>query len=251
MATPATTVRQRALDLPPAYALVSLREAGDAFAHACAIAGEAGAGTLVLVRRFDLVEFAVVLEPDEPLVSARRAFYCGMNAIGDAIAAHCAPEREVTFDWPGTIRFNGGLIGGARLGWPDGCAEDETPAWLVFAAVLRAAWVGGREPGAAPEATSLEEEGGLEDGDGSALVESFARYLMLAFDTLAERGFDAIAESYFARLPLRKAGERRGIDRNGDLLVRRFGAPEPERLALVPALREASWYDAKTGAPRL
>jgi biotin/lipoate A/B protein ligase family protein len=251
MATPATTVRQRALDLPPAYALVSLREAGDAFAHACAIAGEAGAGTLVLVRRFDLVEFAVVLEPDEPLASARRAFYCGMNAIGDAIAAHCAPEREVTFDWPGTIRFNGGLIGGARLGWPDGCAEDETPAWLVFAAVLRAAWVGGREPGAAPEATSLEEEGGLEDGDGSALVESFARYLMLAFDTLAERGFDAIAESYFARLPLRKAGERRGIDRNGDLLVRRFGAPEPERLALVPALREASWYDAKTGAPRL
>jgi hypothetical protein len=251
MATPAATVRQRTLDLPPVYALVNLREAGDAFAHACQIAGEAGAGTLVLVRRFDLVEYAVVLEPDEPLASARRAFYCGMNAVGDAIAAHCAPEREVTFDWPDTIRFNGGRIGGARLGWPDGCAEDEAPAWLVFGAMIRAAWVGGSDPGTAPEATSLEEEGGLEGGDGSALVESFARYLMLGFDTLAERGFDPIGESYFARLPLRKAGERRGIAANGDLLIRRFGAPEPERLPLVPALREAAWYDAKAGAPRL
>jgi len=39
--------------------------------------GQAGAGTLVWVRRYDLVEFAVVLEPDEPLVSARRAFFAG------------------------------------------------------------------------------------------------------------------------------------------------------------------------------
>ena len=88
------------LDLPPGYTLVALRELGDAFSHACEIAAEAGAGTLVWVRRYDLVEFAVVLEPDEPLRSARRAFFAGMNALADAIAAHRPPEREVTFDWP-------------------------------------------------------------------------------------------------------------------------------------------------------
>ena len=91
---------EQTLDLPPGYTLVALRELGDAFAHACEIAAEAGAGTLVWVRRYDLVEFAVVLEPDEPLRSARRAFFAGMNALADAIAAHCPPEREVTFDWP-------------------------------------------------------------------------------------------------------------------------------------------------------
>ena len=48
-----------ALDLPPPFRLVTLREVGDAFAHAKAIAAEAGAGTLVYVGRFDLVEFAV------------------------------------------------------------------------------------------------------------------------------------------------------------------------------------------------
>src|SRR5262249_20305616 len=50
-----------ALDLPPPFRAVALREAGDAFAHATRIATEAGAGTLVHVGRFDLAEFAVVL----------------------------------------------------------------------------------------------------------------------------------------------------------------------------------------------
>ncbi|MFZ9502624.1 MAG: hypothetical protein ACO27F_13760, partial [Beijerinckiaceae bacterium] len=30
------------LDLPPGYEVIALRERGDAFAHACAIAGQAG-----------------------------------------------------------------------------------------------------------------------------------------------------------------------------------------------------------------
>src|ERR1700730_9895946 len=65
----------RTLDLPPPFRLVMLREVGDAFAHACAHAAELGAGTLVFVGRFDLAEFDVVLNPDEPLASARRGLY--------------------------------------------------------------------------------------------------------------------------------------------------------------------------------
>ena len=52
------------LALPPPFSAVRLREVGDAFAHATSIAVEQGAGTLVYVGRFDLAEFAVVLEPD-------------------------------------------------------------------------------------------------------------------------------------------------------------------------------------------
>jgi hypothetical protein len=102
--------REQSLDLPPGYTLVPLREYGDAFVHGCAIASDAGAGALVWVRRYDLVEFAVVLEPDEPLVSARRALFAGMNAAADAIAAHCPPERDVSFGWPDAIVFDGGRI---------------------------------------------------------------------------------------------------------------------------------------------
>src|SRR5215471_3600105 len=117
----------RALDLPPPYRPVALREAGDAFAHATAHASTLGAGSLVHVGRFDLAEFAVVLEPDESLATARRAFYAGMSALADALAAHAPPEKPITIDWPDAIRIDQGLIGGGRLAWPDDAVENEPP----------------------------------------------------------------------------------------------------------------------------
>src|SRR3546814_10539256 len=64
------------------------------FTKACAISGERGAGTLLWVRRYDLAEFAVVLEPEEPLAGARRALYIGMNALAAALSVHAPPERS-------------------------------------------------------------------------------------------------------------------------------------------------------------
>ena len=55
----------------------------------------AGAGTLVYVGRFDLAEFAVVLEPEEPLRTARRALYAGMVALDRRAArARAAGEAD-------------------------------------------------------------------------------------------------------------------------------------------------------------
>src|SRR5438309_1725768 len=126
-----------ALDLPPPFRLVTLREVGDAFAHARSVAATEGAGTLVWVGRFDLVEFAVVLEPDEPLRAARRAFYAGLAALADALAVHAPPEKSIDFAWPDAIRVDGGLVGGARLAWPADAREDRPAPWLVFGAMIR------------------------------------------------------------------------------------------------------------------
>src|SRR4029077_11434895 len=125
------------LALPPPFTAIRLREVGDAFAHAVAIAPEKGAGTLVYVGRFDLAEFAVVLEPDEPLRSARRALYAGLAALADALAVDARPEKPITFAWPHAVRVDGGLVGGARLAWPKDAGENETPPWLVFGAMIR------------------------------------------------------------------------------------------------------------------
>ena len=241
---------EQTLDLPPGYTLVALRELGDAFAHGCEIAAEAGAGTLVWVRRYDLVEFAVVLEPGEPLASARRAFFAGMNAVADAISAHCPPERQVAFDWPDAIRFDAGLLGGARLGWPGDCAETEVPGWLVFGVILRAADMAHIEEVQAASGVSLLGEG-FAMVDVDAIIESFARHLMTAFDRWNERGFEAIARDYLERLPKHKAGERRAIDRNGDLLVRQpTGSGPPDRTGLLDALARVAWYDAQARGPK-
>ena len=240
-----------ALDLPPGFSAVALREHGDAFAHAQAIAMEAGAGTLVHVRRYDLIEFALVLEPEEPLSSARRAHYASMVAMADALAAHCPPERMVEFKWPDAILFDGGLIGGARLGWPADCAEDQIPDWIVTNVILRTADLSHVETGLMPGSVSLLSEG-FELIDTELLIGSYARHLMTHFDRWKERGFKSVAQDFFARMPAKKAGERRAIDGNGDLLVHApLDKGDPERSALVPALVEAAWYDAENGIPKL
>jgi biotin-(acetyl-CoA carboxylase) ligase len=236
-----------ALDLPPAFRLVTLREVGDAFAHAKANAAELGAGTLVYVGRFDLAEFAVVLEPDEPLRTARRALYAGLAALGDALLAHAPPEKEIRLAWPDAIYVDLGLIGGGQLAWPDG-DEDAPPAWLVFGGMIRTVSMTGNEPGLRPLVSALEEEG-FDDAGSGRLVESFARHFMLHIDAWQEHGFAAVAKNYLARLAP-ETGVRRDLDENGDLLLRRMDKTEVERRKLVPALSVPSWLDPKTGGPR-
>jgi biotin-(acetyl-CoA carboxylase) ligase len=248
-----------ALDLPPPFRLVTLREVGDAMAHATGIAAEEGAGTLVHVGRFDLEEFAVVLEPDEPLWQARRAIYAGSAALADALAVHAPPEKPIAFDWPDAIRVDRGLVGGVQLEWPIGADENEPAPWLVFGAMIRTVALGEEEPGLRPLAAALEEEG-FDDLGSGRLVESFARHLMSAIDVWQDKGFGEIEKNYLARLSPSlpspasgggmSGGVRRSIDENGDLLVRRMADKEPVRYSLISALSRASWLDPDTGGPR-
>lgn len=236
------------LALPPPFSSVRLREVGDAFAHAISIAAAQGAGTLVYVGRFDLAEFAVVLEPDEPLRQARRVFYAGMAALADALATHAQPETSIIIDWPDSLLVNQGLVGGGRLAWPQGSGEEEMPPWLVFGGMIRTVSMTGTEPGLNPLVTALEEEG-FNDVMSSHVVESFARHFMVALDSWQESGFSAVAKSYVERLP-REQGVRRDIDENGDLLVRRAGKADIARQKILPRLVQPAWFDPATKGPR-
>ncbi len=240
---------QPELTLPPPFTPVRLREMGDAFAHANALASEQGAGTLVHVGRFDLAEFALVLEPEEPLRTARRALYAGMVALVDALAAVAQPETAIDIAWPDAILVNGGLVGGARLAWPQGASEDDVPPWLVFGAMLRTASMANTDPGLNPSITALDEEG-FTDTMTNHLVESFARNFMVAVDAWQETGFGAVAKRYIERLP-RENGLRREIEDNGDLLLRRMASTDVERNALLPQLHEPAWYDSVNKEPRI
>jgi len=236
------------LDLPPPFRLVTLREVGDAMTHATNIASEEGAGTLVHVGRFDLAEFAVVLEPDEPLSSARRVLYAGMNALVNALANHAPPEKPITLDWPDAVRVDGGLVGGVRLEWPEAAAEDQPPPWIVLGAMICTVALGEEEPGLRPLGTALEDEGFIDAGSGW-LVESFTRHLMSEIDAWHEYGFGAVAKNYLPRMTP-EAGVRREIDENGDLLQKRVDRPDIVRRSLVSALARVSWLDPETRAPR-
>jgi len=231
--------------LPPGFSLVTLRESGDAFVHAQRIAAEAGAATLVWVRRFDIVEFAVVLEPGAALSEARLAHYLAMNALADALAVHSPPERPVLFRWPDALTYDLGLIGGGRLAWPAGCGEDEVPDWLVFGAMVRATTMSPFQLGQI--GVGMAEEG-FENVDSVDLIESFCRHLMLGVSRWQDEGPKAAARRWLDRLE-KVVGTRHGIDPNGDLIATsQFGT---ERRNLVAALGAVDWLDRASGAPKL
>ncbi len=227
----------RGLDLPPLYREVRLREAGDAFAHACANAREAGAGTLVWSRSPRLFDVAVVLEPAMPLVRARNALYVGMTALADALALYAPPENPISFAWPDLVEVNGGAVGGVRLAW-DKASGLRAPAWMVLHAALRLVLDEGGEPGETPGVTALAEEG-YGALDGATLAETYARHLMAGLHDWQDQGFAAVAARYLERLDRPRAAGR-GLDPSGDLLLRAEDGTET-RQALAPALAAPSW----------
>jgi hypothetical protein len=230
--------RPAALVLPPAY--TERRTTPDAVLDAArAEALAEGAGVLVWGEGPGRLVAAVTLEPEEPLTTARRAIYAGATALAEAVAALAPPERQVAILWPDTLIYDAARLGGVSLLWPDGCAGDALPEWLVLGfEVLRdrnALADSGRFPGS----ISLAEDG---LGPPAALIETFASYLMLAFDTWSARGFDALARRYLARVPL---GAGLGIAPDGALVE------GDRRRPLEPVLAAREWFDRERGGVRL
>ena len=242
-----TRAPQFTIDLPPPFRLIKLREVGEAFVQAQSLAASAGAGTLVYVGRFDVIEFATVLEPEEPLKLARRALFLGLNALGDALTAIGPPGCPVTFGWPGAIHVNGGLVGGGRLAWPALGSEDQAPDWIVFGGLIRTVSLG-REAGLHSLSSALEDEGFLAP-NSDRLIESFARHLMSNVDVWQSLGFDAIARHYLERLVVEK-GASAALAENGDLLVQWRGATEPDRHSLLDALASPTWLEQHSDGTR-
>jgi biotin-(acetyl-CoA carboxylase) ligase len=237
-------------DFPPLVTPFRLRERLDAFEAAQERAAEDGAGSLYFVGRFELLEFAIVLEPAEPLRLARKIFFAGMNAIADSLAVLSPPEKPIAFRYPGSLYFDGALIGGGRLAWPAGASEDQPPEWLVFGGMVRAGGMRDLGAGLAPEITTLDDEG-FESWSPELFAASFARNFLVEVDSWGEKGFSGIGPRYLGRLDKVKGQGKRGIDVNGDLLIHAAdGSAGATREAFLASLKAADWYDPLLNEPR-
>ena len=216
--------------LPPPFTLHRTTQR-DVLAAAVALAPSEGAGTLVVHQSPGLLAFAVVFEPEQPLSEAQLAFLLGMTALGDALAAHCPPERPVRLIWPDQVTYDAARIGGGRFAIAPGTAEDGVPDWMVFAAELIADRDQIAEGGAYPDSTSLKEEAfdAAED-----ILSTFASYLMLYFDRWAHEGFAAVSNRYLMRVdPPLLRGVRR-IDGDRMIEIKPAGGSKS-----FPPIREA------------
>ncbi|MFM8750481.1 biotin/lipoate--protein ligase family protein [Rhabdaerophilum sp.] len=234
---------------PPLVKPCRLREIEDSFEIAKARAAEFGAGSMFYVGRFALIDFALVLEPEEPLRLSRKILFAGMNALAETLANIAPPELPIEFVYPASLHFDGALIGGGRIAWPEGCGEDDVPEWLVFGAMIRAGGMRDLGIGLSPSVTTLDDEG-FDAWNPEEFAASFARHFMIEADSWAEKGFRAIGPRYLERLPRMKGDVKRGIDSNGDLLVHRNSTDAPERLPLLSRINPPEWYDPAENEPR-
>lgn len=226
--------------LPPPFTLHRTNQR-DVLAAAVALAPREGAGTLVVHQSPGLLAFAIVLEPEQPLAEAQLAFLLGMTALGDALAAHCAPDRPVRLIWPDQVTYDAARIGGGRFAIAPGTAEDSVPEWMVFAAELIADRDHIAEGGDYPHSTSLKEEA---FDPAEEILSTFASYLMLYFDRWAHDGFAAVSNRYLMRVdPPLLRGVRR-IDGDRMIEIKPAGGSKT-----YPAIREAlaaqEWRDAQ------
>jgi BirA family transcriptional regulator, biotin operon repressor / biotin---[acetyl-CoA-carboxylase] ligase len=242
-AVPSSATTTALPELPSVFTpVIPLREGGDAMARAVALAPEHGAGTLAWVRSAARIEAAVVLEPEQTLAAARPALFAATSALADALAAFGPPEVPLTFRWPAEVIVNGGWVGKARIAWPEGCAEDAVPGWIVVGVEARLIFPKGWEPGLGLAQTALAEEGwDMEEASAAELTAGWARHLMAGLAEWqradATGGFRRMAERFLARLERDEPGEggKRGLDpATGDLVVERDG--RRERLPLREAL---------------
>jgi hypothetical protein len=221
-------------DLPPPFTGIVLSERESAFAQACRMAPGAAAPTLAWVRRFDIADLAVVLAPGEDLAEARLAVFVGLSAAAGALAEIGPRGKRLSFAWPDAILCDGGLLGGARLAWPDRIAEDAVPAWLVLGVTMRVERIPAPPPDAAGP-TALRDAG-FTNFEIDDFVRRFARRLKSALDEWSVEGPRSPTRRWLRRAPPLL------LSPTGDLL-------HPGR-ALAEALAVPSWLDPMSGEVR-
>lgn len=213
----------------------------DPFAKAVAAAAlGADPGLVVWSPRPDRMEAAILLAPEAPLGEAMGAVFAVALGLGDALGSLAPPEVAVHYDWPATVRVNGGICGHLRAAASTADAEAE-PDWLVIGVSL-AVTPDRADPGAEPDRTCLHEEGCAEI-TAARLIDSWGRHTLVWINTLVEDGFARLHEGWRARAwamgePLPDgSGLFVGLDEHGGMLVK---TPQGTRLRPLTAMLEAS-----------
>lgn len=159
----------------------------DPAAIACAEARRGcDAGLVVWSRTEERLRCALVLAPEEPISRAAAALPACMTGLQNALGVLAPPETAVHLGWSGSVRLNGGHVGGFRLLAPRGEVA-AVPAWLVVAWELTLRLPDSLEPGQTPDWTALDQEG-CGEIPAADLLEAYARHALHWLSQLEEPG---------------------------------------------------------------
>ncbi len=221
-------------------------------AQTLAMKGEAGAGDVFWARSTDILDIAVVLEPEVDRSQAIQMMFAAMVAFGDSLGAIGPPELGLYYVWPGGLLVNGATAGQVRVALPDACRQGGTPDWMVIGITVNLR-VGNQdvEPGDDARNTNLLEEG-CGDITRTQLVESLCRHFLVWINTWEHEGFKPIHEIWVGRCTELSdqldftLGEQRhrgtfvGLDESGDLLMRPEGGDSVVSISVLDCVDYAT-----------
>lgn len=241
---PAQSHPKDSLVLPPVYRPARAAAGRGAFADACRRAADLGAGGFVHRLGPELLDIAIVFEPEEPLASARRLLLLGADALAATLVAVAPPGTVVAIAYPDAVTLNGALVGGVRLAAAPPAPLDAVPDTAVLGFMVRIDAAAG-EPGRWTRGSTLVEEG-VAGLDPAAFAELLSAHVLSGVDRWLTDGFDPIGRSVLARL---------GAAGGPDLRLNDAGAlldGTGRRVGDLPATAEtASWLDPATETPWL
>ncbi len=230
--------------LPPVYRAARAETTGEGPRMALRRrAADAPEGTLLWSEARGRLALALLLVPDGSLEASAPVAIAAALALGDAIGALAPPIVAVTNAWPDRIEVNGALAGGVSL---DAVGDDpDAPERLILGLEVAVLSGPGREPGEAPEMTSLLDEG-CGEIEPVRLLESVSRHFLAWLHRWEEDGFKPLRSAWLARAPRpgapvsaalgsgRVDGRFRELGPTGDLVLDIEGSER--RLSLARAL---------------
>lgn len=188
-------------DFPPILTGHPVTPPATAFETACrrAAAHELGAADLVWSRSTERAEMALIFEPDVARRHALQIKPLFFVAIADSLGALMPPKTAVHLRWPDSILINGAVAGNLQLALaPSG--PSDVPDWLVIGARIEVASQHAcREPGEAPDITSICDEGG-GDLDRTQILRSLSAHMLSWLQVWQEEGFKGLSNRFIGLL---------------------------------------------------
>ena len=186
--------------LPPLLTAEKVSKDIDVFQKAISSAKTSETGTVFYSEKNEMVDIAILLNPEVNQKKCNHMIYVLTVAIGDAIGALAPPEVMVTYSFPGYIYLNKGEAGAVSFAIDYQKQDDQVPEWLVLSFKLKIKEIGDmKQDHPDPDITSLETEG-AGFISRTRLIESVCRHFLAWLNQWEEEGFAPVVKMWNQRI---------------------------------------------------
>ena len=213
--------------LPPLLKPEKVSKDVDVFQKAISSSTQADTGTVFYSEKSDLVDIAILLNPEVSQKKCNQMIFVLTVAVGDAIGALAPPEVIVTNSFPGYIFLNKGEAGVVNFAIDNQKSDKDIPEWLILGLQLKIKETNQmNEDHPDPDLTSLETEG-AGFISRTRLIESVSRHFLAWLNQWEDDGFAPVIKMWNQRIENDKVIEMSNgsiaklltIDENGVAVV--------------------------------